>query len=319
MTVAADANVCVIIAAKEAQATVGRAVACALADPLTAEVVVVDDGSTDETRAAANRADDKSGRLTVLWLGRNVGPAAARNLAIAATSAPFITILDSDDYWLPGRLGRLMAQMDRHDFLADDLLRVKEGREQEPAATLMGPRAVLPRSLTLAEFALANVSRMGRDRQELGFLKPVMRRAFLERTGLSYDPGLRLGEDFLLYAQALARGASFRLAPACGYVAVERSGSLSGRHRTEDLAALAEACGKLIADPALRAADRRALQIHHRHLRAKLHHRRVLDTRRTGGMAQALRCLASEPANLAHIFKTTLIDKLKTHQQQKPV
>lgn len=175
MTAAADANVCVIIAAKEAQATVGRAVACALADPLTAEVVVVDDGSTDETRAAANRADDKSGRLTVLWLGRNVGPAAARNLAIAATSAPFITILDSDDYWLPGRLGRLMAQMDRHDFLADDLLRVKEGREQEPAATLMGPRAVLPRSLTLAEFALANVSRMGRDRQELGFLKPVMR------------------------------------------------------------------------------------------------------------------------------------------------
>jgi succinoglycan biosynthesis protein ExoU len=316
---AATANVCVIIAAKDAQATVGRAVASALADPLAAEVVVVDDGSTDDTRAAASRADDRSGRLTVLWLGRNVGPAAARNLAIAATRAPFITVLDSDDYWLPGRLGRLMALMDRHDFLADDLLRVKEGHEQEPPATLMGPHAILPRTLTLAEFALANVSRMGRDRQELGFLKPIMRRAFLERTGLSYDPALRLGEDFVLYAQALARGASFRLAPACGYVAVERPTSLSGRHRTEDLAALADACAKIISEPGLGASDRRALKIHLRHLRAKLHHRRVLDTRRTGGMAQALRCLASEPANLAHVVKSTLSDKFRLLQQQRSV
>lgn len=61
----AENNVCVIIAAKNASDTIGLAVASALREPEVAEVVVIDDGSTDGTAAAARQADDGSGRLII--------------------------------------------------------------------------------------------------------------------------------------------------------------------------------------------------------------------------------------------------------------
>ncbi|WP_156031983.1 glycosyltransferase, partial [Shinella sp. DD12] len=50
---AREETVCVIIAAKNAEKTIGKAVGSALAQPEVAEVVVVDDGSDDRTMAAA--------------------------------------------------------------------------------------------------------------------------------------------------------------------------------------------------------------------------------------------------------------------------
>ena len=79
--------------------TTPRAVASALKQPETAEVVVVDDASGDDgaTLRAAEAADDGSGRLKVFALPRNAGPSAARNAAIRASKAAWIAILDSDD------------------------------------------------------------------------------------------------------------------------------------------------------------------------------------------------------------------------------
>ena len=76
------AEICVVIAAKDAAATIGRAIRSALAEAEVAEVVVVDDGSADGTGAAALAANDGTGRLAVLPLDRNRGPAFARNHAI---------------------------------------------------------------------------------------------------------------------------------------------------------------------------------------------------------------------------------------------
>src|SRR5262245_48322064 len=99
--------VCVIIAARNASATIARAVRSALRERQVAEVVVVDDGSTDATADAAYDADDGSGRLKLLVLSKNRGPAAARNHAIARSSAPLIAVLDADDFFLPGRFDAL--------------------------------------------------------------------------------------------------------------------------------------------------------------------------------------------------------------------
>ena len=46
-------SICVVIAAKDASATIGRAVTSALAEPEVAEVIVIDDGSADATGPAA--------------------------------------------------------------------------------------------------------------------------------------------------------------------------------------------------------------------------------------------------------------------------
>ena len=65
----------------------------------------------------------------------------------------------------PGRMQALVAEIKDHDFVADDLLRVVEGRETETPSRLIGDDMALPCDLTLAEFALRNVSRRGRNRQ----------------------------------------------------------------------------------------------------------------------------------------------------------
>ena len=72
------------------------------------EVIVADDGSTDGTRAwlAARRADLPP--LRVVETG-GVGPAAARNAAIAASEAPYIAFLDADDVWWPDKLARQLC------------------------------------------------------------------------------------------------------------------------------------------------------------------------------------------------------------------
>jgi succinoglycan biosynthesis protein ExoU len=94
-----DAGICVIIAARDAAATVGRAIRSALAEPEVAEVLLVDDGSRDRTADEALAADDGTGRLLVLSLDRNRGPAFARNHAIARSTAPLLSILDADDFF----------------------------------------------------------------------------------------------------------------------------------------------------------------------------------------------------------------------------
>jgi glycosyltransferase involved in cell wall biosynthesis len=69
------------------------------------ELIVVDDGSTDHTRRLLSSYGD---RITVL-LQPNAGVSAARNRGIQAASGDLIALLDSDDYWLPGKLA---AQVD---------------------------------------------------------------------------------------------------------------------------------------------------------------------------------------------------------------
>jgi succinoglycan biosynthesis protein ExoU len=310
------AGVCVIIPAYDAAATIGRAVRSALAQPEVTEVIVIDDASRDATRALAEAADDGSRRLSVIALTVNRGPSAARNLAIEASQAPFLAILDADDYLLPGRFARLLALPD-WDFIADDILFLPEAVADDPVpTTYAGARH---RQLSLAEFVARNISRPGRPRAELGFLKPLIRRATLDRLGLRYREDIRLGEDYLLYAEAMALGAAFVLYERCGYVAIERAGSLSGRHRTQDLAHLLAADRQLAAHPRIAAADRAILGRHVASLDAKHAHRRFLDDKRAVGLGGALRPLLRRPRTLLAVVRAIARDKAMAAPAAHPV
>lgn len=300
------ATAAVIIAAWSAAPRIGRAIASALAQPEAAQVIVVDDASPDGTEAAARAADDGSGRLEVIRLAANGGPAAARNRALARVRAPWVAILDSDDLFAPGRLEALLQWPD-FDMIADDVLFVADdGPAAPPPAPAPAPPAP-PRPIGLAAFIEANISRPGRPKRELGFLKPVFRTEFLRAHQLAYDEALRLGEDFELYTRALAHGARFGLVARCGYLATVRADSLSGRHRTADLEALMRADARLLERLRLAPDARRALLRHHAHVAAKYRHRAFLDAKRETGLARAL--AATRPGQLAGIAAAIAADK----------
>jgi len=67
------------------------------------ELLVVDDGSTDETRAIAEQFASVDPRISVVTQ-ENSGVAAARNRGWRSTTAPFVAPLDSDDLWHPRKL-----------------------------------------------------------------------------------------------------------------------------------------------------------------------------------------------------------------------
>ena len=310
--------VAVIIAAYNSAATIAAAVASALAEPETAEVIVVDDASRDDTAGAALAADDGSGRLRVIRQPANAGPSAARNAAIAASGAPYLAVLDADDFFLAGRLARLLRGGDDWDFIADNIAFVTDAsgvaRDQSPVDAIPEYR----RQLSLEEFVLRNISRPGHPRGEYGFMKPLMRRAALDRLGLRYDEALRLGEDFVFYASALGRGARFALSSRVGYIAVERPNSLSGRHSVQDLRALRDAAATMAAGfgadrcpPGARAA----LRQHGRQLEAKIRLREFLETKDRIGRPRALAALIPRPARLGDVALGLLRDRRARHRE----
>lgn len=309
MTAAPADSVCVIVAAKDAAGTIARAISSALAQPEVAEVIVVDDGSSDGTHLAAETAAQGDPRLQVIRLPRNLGPAGARNRALEATRSALVCILDADDFLLEGRIGRMLARFDNCDMLADDLFYTNDPDGPVTPRGLFQLGEGDEEFLSFERFVEGNISRQGKPRGELGFLKPLMRRAFLETKGLSYDPTLRLGEDFALYTQALAAGARFKAVAACGYVSVVRADSLSGRHSIADLAALCAFDAGLPGRMTLTPGQLRSLRRHEQALRVKLAHRQVLQAKsegRYGEVAAILMDPRRGPAVAAAIMRDKL-------------
>lgn len=101
-------RVSVIIPCFNAATTLARAIASVRAQAIEEiEIIVVDDGSSDGTSAAAARlgGDD----LHLIVLPENGGVSRARNAGLAAAQGAFVAFLDADDEWLPGKLARQLA------------------------------------------------------------------------------------------------------------------------------------------------------------------------------------------------------------------
>jgi glycosyltransferase involved in cell wall biosynthesis len=76
------------------------------------ELIVVDDGSTDETRELVGSYSQSLGEKLKYVYQSNRGLPAARNTGIRNATGDLIALLDADDIWLPNRLDRSVAVMD---------------------------------------------------------------------------------------------------------------------------------------------------------------------------------------------------------------
>ena len=306
-------RVSVLVAAHDCAGTIGRAIRSALAQPEASEVIVVDDASRDDTRARAEAIARGEKRVRVIGLDANGGPAAARNRALDAATGEAVAILDSDDLLAPGRLARLLAEPG-WDMAADNVVFLREADADGFDFAAVGGGADGFETIDAARFARGNLRDGPRTRGELGFLKPLLSRAFLARHGLRYDEGLRLGEDYDLYMRMLLAGARFRVTTRPGYGAVVRGGSLSARHATEDLARLEAAAGRHL-DAAPAGPARAAMARVRAELRARRDHRRFLDVKAQAGLGAALRYGLAERGRLGPVLRAVAADKMRLRAQ----
>lgn len=73
------------------------------------EMLIADDCSKDNTRELVAEWSRKDPRIKLLALPQNGGPARARNACLAEAKGEWLAFLDSDDYWLDGKLERCLA------------------------------------------------------------------------------------------------------------------------------------------------------------------------------------------------------------------
>jgi glycosyltransferase involved in cell wall biosynthesis len=112
-------RVSVIIPAYNAAATTAATVDSVLGQTFSDfEIICVDDGSTDRTKAVlAGYSAKYSDRLRLADQANN-GPAAARNHGARLSSGEYLAFLDADDIWMPNFLERTVAALDADPALA---------------------------------------------------------------------------------------------------------------------------------------------------------------------------------------------------------
>ncbi len=82
------------------------------------EIICVDDGSTDQTRAILEQYDRDYGDRVRIVEQANRGPAAARNNGARHSSGEYLAFLDADDVWMPSMLERTVAVLDADPALS---------------------------------------------------------------------------------------------------------------------------------------------------------------------------------------------------------
>jgi glycosyltransferase involved in cell wall biosynthesis len=185
--------VSVVIAAKNAEATIGGSLTSLVNQNFDAgdlEVIVVNDGSTDDTAGVVGEFSD---RLTLIEIDNPVsrGVSAARNTALEASTGQTITYLDADDWYAPGHLRSLTDAITGLgvDFVKTNYLIVNGfNRKLRRAPCAQHNTALDPRDFILPHDASTMV-----DFPECW--TGIYSRSMAERGLLDFDPELRTCED----------------------------------------------------------------------------------------------------------------------------
>ncbi|MCA9079846.1 MAG: glycosyltransferase family 2 protein [Planctomycetaceae bacterium] len=162
----------VVIPAYNAADYVHRAVESALEQSYAPiEVIVVDDGSQDDTASVVKQ---RFGEPVRVFRQDNAGPNAARNHGIRESAGDWIALLDSDDTWHPEKLARQAACVSDgvgivHCFNASDAAVHKPGPEHEVTFDLLWQRNYIGTSTTiLLKKAWEHVRGFDEDRRLVG-------------------------------------------------------------------------------------------------------------------------------------------------------
>jgi GT2 family glycosyltransferase len=176
----APSSVSVIIPAYNASDRISRAITSALDQTLPVlEIIVVDDGSTDDTVSVAS----SFGPIVRVVSKPNGGPASARNLAASLARGDWLAMLDADDWWFP-RKNEIQIRYVAADDVGLSHCRLDHRTERPPA------------ELTFQDLW---------DRNWISNSSVLIRRAAFEQVG-GFVEVKRLVEDYNLWLRVAAAG-----------------------------------------------------------------------------------------------------------------
>lgn len=294
-------DVTFIIAAYNSADTIVPAIESALSqEGLTLEVVVVDDKSSDNTRVVVASIAARDPRVRLTALAQNLGPGGARNAGIDAALGRWIAVLDSDDVIQPNRTARMIARAEitNADIVVDNLDVVyTDGRPKET----MFEEAFLEKrgTLTLEDFIASNI--LFRSTFNFGYMKPMFRRDVLNGRKLRFHPTLRIGEDYLLLASALAAGGVCAIEPSPGYVYNIREGSISRVLELHHVDAMIAADTEFLASHALPPGAMTAQDQRTRSLIEARHFLMLVSSIKNRSVVGVLKAAWRDPRALRHL------------------
>ncbi|MBV9022437.1 MAG: glycosyltransferase family 2 protein [Streptomycetaceae bacterium] len=213
MSSASDGAVTVVVIAYNDAANVADAVDSALAQgDVVAEVVVVDDASTDDTPRVLRQITATEPRVRVVRRTANSGGCGTpRNDGIEAARSPWVVFLDSDDVLPPKAVDALLAAGLRHDADVAAGLCV---RRELPSGRELPWQA----ELFTAESAHDGVAARPRTLWDTLSVNKIYRRGFLREKHIRFPDGAAHYEDFVFTARLYAAHPRFAVIPDTVYI-----------------------------------------------------------------------------------------------------
>lgn len=163
------------------------------------EVLVVDDGSTDDTASLVRSVAAGDDRVRCVDQGGNRGRSAARNFGIDQAVGDWIAFVDADDLWASDRLEAMMAASRDHprsQVLFDDRLQFTVGAG---GAVTLGHR--YPTRQMVRTGQVHEVDRRTWMIDRFCRMDPVVRTSLLRDHPIRYPVDLAVGEDLCFYVQ----------------------------------------------------------------------------------------------------------------------
>ena len=191
---AAPVRATVVIPCYFGEATLLRAAQSALGQSLhDIEVILVDDGSLDDSWSIIADLLQRDGRVRALRHETNLGKSAAMNRAMALARGAWLAVLDADDWYHPERLCRLISLGEERQA---DLVADNQFLFDAAAAQVVGTAWTAASSAWQLEFDDFLDGSDAYQSFNLGMLKPILRVDFMRAAGLGYEESARQGEDF---------------------------------------------------------------------------------------------------------------------------
>ena len=189
-------DVSVIIAAYNDETYIADCL-CSVLEAHAAEIIVVNDASTDGTLSQI--AKISASNLKVVNLTSNLGPSSARNTGLALAKHRYCAIVDADDIIHKNRLKVMLDLMKKTSatIILDDLVAFDNDtgnviRRQLDAFPMQG--------------RYQQITATDMIRYDLGSLKPLLDMRSVRALGVLYPEHTRYGEDFLFLLEILKKG-----------------------------------------------------------------------------------------------------------------